>query len=138
MKIATKDIIIRNRIRKRLEGIEELSANMKFFGLINPVSIFIGTKELKAGRRRVEAAKLLGWEEIDCRYVEYDVEASENLFREELTPEEKVKSVERLAEEIKGMARERQATSTGGKNPQLVANLPQSIERVSQKSREII
>ena len=97
----------------------------------------MGTKELKAGIRRVLAVKSLGWEEIDFRYVEHDIEASENLFREELTPEEKVKSVARLAGEVKRMARERQITSTGGSDPQLLSNLPQ-VEKTGQKSRDII
>ena len=58
MKIAIKDIVVKNRVRKKLGGIKELANNIRVYDLINPISIYTGTKELKAGRRRVLAAKI--------------------------------------------------------------------------------
>ncbi len=139
MKIAIKDIVIKNRIRKKITGIKELANNIRVYDLINPISIYIGTKELKAGIRRVLAVKSLGWEEIDFRYVKKDVEASENLYREELTPEEKVKSVARLANEVREMARERMLA---GVKIDPMQNLTEGNlskkEKASQTSRDAI
>ncbi len=141
MKIAIKDIVIKNRVRKKLDGISELANNIRLYDLINPISIYTGTKELKAGMRRVLAAKSLGWSEIEFRWVDKDVEASENLYREELTPEEKVLAVEKLDEEVRGMARERQEQAIGRKQGEkkysVVQNTTQEIG-IGQKSRDII
>ena len=138
MKIAIKDIVVKNRVRKKLSGIKELANNIRVYGLINPISIYTGTKELKAGIRRVLAVKLLGWDEIDFGYVDRDVEASENLFREELTPEEKVIAVEKLAIEVKKIAREISNANLkqGEKFPEL-ENLP-SREKPTQITRDIV
>lgn len=135
MKIAIKDIVIKDRVRKSIGGIRELANNIRAYGLINPISIYRGTKELKAGIRRIEAAKELGWTSIEFRYVDYDVEASENLFREDLTPEEKVKAVERLAEETSRRAKERQQIRKGNQPGASVVNLP-PLE--NSKTRDII
>ncbi len=136
MKIAIKDIVIEDRVRKSIGGIRELANNIRVYGLINPISILRETKKLKAGRRRIEAVKLLDWASIDFRYVDYDVEASENLFRDDLTPEEKVKAVERLAEEVKERARKRQEEARQ-KRGMVVQNIAPQKE-VSQKSRDVI
>ena len=99
------------RIRKNPEGIKELAENISQVGLIHPISVD-SEYNLLCGLRRLEACKLLGWNGIECKIFPLDVEADENLFRQEFTPEEKVKGLERIEEREKEKARERQGTRT--------------------------
>lgn len=63
------DITVGNGIRHALGDIESLAALIQEFGLLNPIKITAGNN-LVAGRRRLEACKLLGWTEIPVRVVE--------------------------------------------------------------------
>jgi len=73
-----------------------LAASMKEIGLQTPISVWVTDDNqwvhLVAGRHRLEAAKRLGWDRIDCIVVALDErkrrmwEISENLHRAELTP----------------------------------------------------
>ena len=104
MKIA--DVRIGKRIRQRLVGIDELAENIKEVGLIHPISVD-SEKNLLCGLRRLEACKLLGWSEIEEKVFPLDVEADENLFRQEFNPEEKVRGLGRIDEREKQKARGR-------------------------------
>lgn len=68
------------RQRKELTGIEDLLSSMNSSGQINPIVI---TKEgeLVAGERRLTAAKLGGWTNIEVRFVE-DLTPSELMILE--------------------------------------------------------
>jgi hypothetical protein len=75
-----------------------LAESIKEIGLRMPISVWAPdeyTLQLVTGLHRLEAAKLLGWEEIDCEYVDLDEigrklwEVDENLCRAELTAEER-------------------------------------------------
>jgi len=91
MNIKINDIVISSRKRKlNMDKVKELAESMKLIGQLEPITI---TKDnvLLAGWHRLEAAKLLGWDEIkaecfdgneiECELVEID----ENLMRNDLT-----------------------------------------------------
>ncbi|MCP4132378.1 MAG: ParB N-terminal domain-containing protein [bacterium] len=101
MKIKISEIIIKDRIREDRGDISGLKASMQKNGLLNPI-VVSDSKELLAGFRRLEAAKELGWEEINCTVVmvlseldKLDIEADENLLRKGFNPDEMVKMDER-------------------------------------------
>jgi len=106
MNISISAIKVNRRIRKEAKDILELAINIQEVGLIHPISID-SENNLLCGLRRLEACKLLGWTEIEAKVFPLDVEADENLFRQEFTPEEKVKGLERIGEREKVKAEER-------------------------------
>ena len=63
-----KDIIIDHRYRQDLGDIPALAASIREWGLLRPVLITPDNR-LIAGRRRLEACKLLGWETIPVNVV---------------------------------------------------------------------
>ena len=73
------------------DGIEELAFSMEQVGLLNPITL---TEDytLVAGLHRLEAAKSLGWSEIECTISELDgltarlAELDENFARTNLSP----------------------------------------------------
>ena len=92
--ILIKDIIIGNRFRKEVGDISNLANSIKNNkGLIHPISI---TKDryLVAGRRRIEAFKSLGLEQIPAVVTDISIlengEIDENSVRKDFTPEEMV------------------------------------------------
>ncbi len=98
-------MVIAIKVRKELGDIQDLAEDMKQNGLIHPVVI---TEDgiLITGERRLEAAKLLGWEEIDARIMsvrDYEhqlrIEISENELRKDFSRLERLdyaKQLERL------------------------------------------
>ena len=64
MKLKIEEIRIKKRIRSDLGDLDELCQSMNKYGLLNPVTIN-RKKILLAGFRRLEAAKVLGWQEIE-------------------------------------------------------------------------
>jgi len=91
MKVNINDIVISSRKRKlNKDKVSELAESMKLIGQLEPITI---TKDnvLLAGWHRLEAAKLLGWDEIkaecfDGNEIECELaEIDENLMRNDLT-----------------------------------------------------
>ena len=62
------DIIIDHCCRQDLGDIQGLAESIRQFGLLRPVLITADGR-LIAGRRRLEACKLLGWETIPVSVV---------------------------------------------------------------------
>ncbi len=94
MRIKISDVKVGNRIRKNPGDITTLKDSMRRLGLLHPVLID-PQNNLVAGYRRLEAAKLLGWESIEARLVDVKdkkdrlvVESDENTTRRDFTPEE--------------------------------------------------
>ena len=54
------------RIRKKISRIDELAESMAAIGLVNAITVS-KNMTLLAGRRRLNAAKQLGWKTIDVR-----------------------------------------------------------------------
>ena len=102
MKIPVKDVIVKNRIRKEMGSLDTLAESLKRYGQISP--IVISKKNLLiAGGRRLEAAKLLGWENINAVIYEesgeleqLELEVEENLQRMDFTPEEVADAAQRI------------------------------------------
>lgn len=90
----TDVIVATNRRNTDPDRVAQLAASMKALGLQTPISVWSGDNEtvhLVVGRHRLEAAKLLGWEQIDGIFVEMTErqrrlwEISENLHRADLS-----------------------------------------------------
>ena len=102
MKLKIEEIRIKKRIRSDLGDLDELCQSMNKYGLLNPVTIN-RKKILLAGFRRLEAAKVLGWQEIECNIVDassklarLEIEAHENTTRKDFTEDEIHKLEEKL------------------------------------------
>src|ERR1700729_3030682 len=90
-----EDIEVGERFRKDLGSIDPLATSMQELGLLHPVVITADGK-LIAGARRLEAAKLLGWDEVLVRVAENVLSATEELVaeRDENTCRENMKPSE--------------------------------------------
>lgn len=129
-----------NRIRKDFGNIQELADDIKQNGLINPPVVIAetdGTFTLLAGERRLRAMKSLGYRQVEVRTwgsltdeQKLNIEISENEVRKDFSKAERVEYARRLEKIESVKARERQATSTGGANPQLVETFPQAEGKV--------
>ena len=102
MQIPIEEIVVKRRIRQDLGDISKLMESMKAYGLMNPILI-TSSRELIAGRRRLEAARRLGWKNIDAHIVdsnselnELEMEIDENLHRRNLSAVELAEGMSRL------------------------------------------
>ena len=94
MRIKISDIKI-NTGRRDAEpkAVEELARSIAAVGLMNPVTLD-QNNTLVAGLHRLEAAKLLGWAEIECTAIGMDsvqaelAEIDENIVRTRLNRQE--------------------------------------------------
>lgn len=94
MRIKISDIIITDRVRVETGDLAPLVDSIDRLGLINPVTV-TEKNQLLAGYRRLQAAKSLGWEYIECTVVKpaskmemLRIEADENITRKDFTDEE--------------------------------------------------
>ena len=94
MKILISDISVNpGRREARLDHIKELAQSIANVGLINPITVD-KAHSLIAGLHRLEAAKLLGWTEIECTVSSLEglqaelAEIDENFVRNDLSPVE--------------------------------------------------
>ena len=66
MKVRINEIKVNPGRRTALEhDVEELAFSISEIGLLNPITL-TGDYTLVAGLHRLEAAKLLGWTEVEC------------------------------------------------------------------------
>lgn len=118
MKIRINDINVGERLREDLGDLSNLAKSLKQHGLIHAL-VVDEDLNLIAGQRRLEAAKLIGWMEIDVAYKteltekqKRALELEENLYRKDLSLSEieksrtlvelaKIKTEEKLAENKK-------------------------------------
>ncbi len=108
------DVQIGDRLRSLdPEKVATLAESMDAIGLQQPISVWsdsMETLELVAGLHRLEAARKLGWEDIDCIFVNLDEidrqlwEIDENLMRAELTAMERAQHTAKRAEVVKQKA----------------------------------
>lgn len=94
MKIKISDIKINPGRRKaKLEPVAELAKSIAAVGLLNPITL-TEDRTLVAGLHRLEAAKRLGWTEIECAFTDVSgpqlelAEIDENIVRKGLTRQE--------------------------------------------------
>jgi ParB family chromosome partitioning protein len=102
MQVLIDDVVVKKRIRGDLGDIEALAQSLEKFGQIQPI-VINNKNVLVAGGRRLAAAKSLGWRTINATIVdtagelsllEYEVE--ENLWRQDLSPQEFAGASKRL------------------------------------------
>lgn len=91
MKIKISDINIAERVRVDVGDLSPLVDSMDRLGLINPITV-TDKNQLIAGYRRLQAAKRLGWEYIECTVANpvskmemLRIEADENITRKDFT-----------------------------------------------------
>jgi ParB family chromosome partitioning protein len=102
VKVPIKSIIINKRIRKDLGDIEALADSFRCYGQITP--IIINKKNvLIAGGRRIEAAKLLGWENINAVIIDrtgeleqLELELEENKYRKDFNDAEVAEAAKKI------------------------------------------
>lgn len=92
MKIKIDEIKINaGRRESKADNVHELAKSIAEIGLLNPITV-TADNTLIAGRHRLEAAKMLGWTEIECTVCEVDgllaelAEIDENMVRTNLSP----------------------------------------------------
>lgn len=118
MLIEIEKIKVAERIRKQTTKVDELAADIKKNGLINPITVMEvddGNRyQLLAGLRRLRAAQLLGWSHIESSVAQpkdaeavLNIEYSENMQRETFTYSEKMDYARLIAEIEKQKAQER-------------------------------
>lgn len=95
MHVAISDIKIKKRIRQDNGNIDSLADSLDRHGLFNPI-LLTQNYELIGGFRRLQAAKLLGWETIPATIVE----TSDKVTRLELELEENVQRLNFTEEEL--------------------------------------
>lgn len=102
MQIPIENIRVKRRIREEPEDIEPLMSSMKRYGLLNPVTVN-SDNVLIAGRRRLEAARRLGWHMISANVIastdrvsELEMEIEENTQRSNFTDRELMEAYTRL------------------------------------------
>jgi N6-adenosine-specific RNA methylase IME4 len=122
MKVKIDDIIIGERFRKELGDIQTLADSIKEIGLLHPIVVRPDLR-LIAGRRRIEAYRLLGMTEIEATVIDLDNlvkgEFAENEIRKDFTWSERVEIAKMLEPEERVAARDRQGSLN---HPALIAS----------------
>ena len=102
MLVNINDIKIKKRVRRDLGDLEALKNSLRTYGLLNPITLN-NKYELIAGERRLQAAKQLGWTNINAviqnnlsEVEELEMELEENNQRKEFTNEELLEAYKRL------------------------------------------
>ncbi|HHU35854.1 MAG TPA: ParB N-terminal domain-containing protein [Treponema sp.] len=102
MQISLDDIRVKHRVREEPEDIDQLMDSIKRYGLLNPITVN-SDYVLIAGRRRLEAARRLGWHMISARVIEntdtiteLEMEIEENTQRSDFSETELLSAYKRL------------------------------------------
>lgn len=112
--------------------LKELSDDIAKNGLINP-PVVTPDFELIAGERRLQAMKELGYKQVEVRIMKVEdaehklnLEINENENRKDFNKSERIEYARQLERIERVKAKERQANSTGGANPQLSQNFAEA------------
>jgi ParB-like chromosome segregation protein Spo0J len=143
VKVPIDEICIKSRYRKDLGDLEPLTSSIQAIGLLQPV-VVDSRNGLIAGQRRIEAARRLGWTEIEA-IVAGDADDAlrlltaqrdENTCRKDFAPSEAV-AVGAAFEAIESKAAKARQAATrkrGTAEPARAGNLPQREKgRASEK-----
>lgn len=103
MQMPIDQIKIKKRVRKDMGNLHALMASLQEHGLMNPI-VINKKNELIAGHRRLESAKLLGWQVITVTILDkatelekLELELEENVQRMDLADDELAEAKLRLA-----------------------------------------
>jgi ParB-like chromosome segregation protein Spo0J len=126
------DIKVGNRHRKVMGDLSGLAQSIEEIGLLHPI-VVDDEKNLICGQRRLQACKLLKWDDIPVRVINLQnrvrAEFDENELRKDFTPEELVEIGESLEEREKESAKERQKDH-GGTAPGVARNTSEKFSEV--------
>lgn len=135
--------------RQDLGDLSDLINSIEALGLMHDVLID-SENNLVCGRRRLEACKHLGWQEIGCKIVDIDAlraEQDENTCRKDFTTSERVAIAKAIEERERAKAQERMKAQQPKKGENVEAKAkkaggenfppPNELEE-SGKSRDII
>ena len=103
MLVKISEIKVKKRVRKDLGDLDALKQSLRTYGLLNPITLN-SKYELIAGERRLEAAKAIGWENINAIVLgrelddvsQLEMELEENNQRKDFSDEELMAGYERL------------------------------------------
>ncbi|MBP5588342.1 MAG: ParB N-terminal domain-containing protein [Treponema sp.] len=102
MLVNISEIKVKNRIRKDLGDLEPLKDSLRRYGLLNPITLDAKNR-LIAGERRLQAAKEIGWTNINAVIInnltpvtKLELELEENNQRKEFTDAELLEGYKRL------------------------------------------
>lgn len=157
VEVRIADIVVGERSRKDLGDIDALASSLGEVGLLQPVVVTPDCK-LVAGQRRLEAARLLGWDRIPAHIVSnlgeaamlIRAEAAENTCRKDFSPSEAV-AVGRRLEGLEAPAAEQRRKEGNRAGGQVAGKLPVTYEvsdavgsvvgmsgRTYKKAREVV
>jgi len=137
-KVFVDSVIIGQRHRGvDKERVAALAESIKVLGLQQPISVYVDETDaayLVAGLHRLEAARKLGWEEIDALFLRMNPieremwEIAENLFRVDLSKEQRDEQIRRYVELLKAREeRERKLSSKMDNNSKKPIGRPESV-----------
>ena len=105
MRVEVKKIVVGERQRRLVSDIDKLAISIQKYGLLHPIVVNRKDMSLVAGFRRLEACKLIKWEEIDVTFKDQlselekkEIELEENIQRQELAWQEQCDSKKELDE----------------------------------------
>ena len=141
--IPIQNITVSTRVlRNPRVSLEDLLISIKQKGLINPPLVRIQSDhyELIAGHRRLEACKLLGWQNITCHIVDvddknaYEISLIENVQQKSMTPIEEARAFKEYVDAF-GWGSESDLAQRIGKSQEYVSRrirlltLPESLQK---------
>jgi ParB family transcriptional regulator, chromosome partitioning protein len=141
--IPIQNITVSTRVlRNPRVSLEDLLISIKQKGLINPPLVRIKSDhyELIAGHRRLEACKLLGWQNITCHIVDvddknaYEISLIENVQQKSMTPLEEARAFKEYVDAF-GWGSESDLAQRIGKSQEYVSRrirlltLPESLQK---------
>lgn len=139
-KVFIDSVIIGARHRQlEADRIEALAESMNELGLQQPISVFVDAEDsvhLITGLHRLEAGRKLGWEQIEASFINLSPtkremwEIAENLFRVDLTKDQRDHHIRRYAELIKAVEKEeseRIVTQNAEQLPKAGRGRPKSV-----------
>lgn len=104
IQVPLSEIKTRRRVRSDLGPVDRLARSMQKYGLLHPI-VLDEKFNLIAGRRRLEAARRLGWETISAKIVAVTdrkekliIELEENSTRKDFTADDWARGREFLKE----------------------------------------
>ena len=145
-------INVMERLRPLRDAVvSELADSMSQIGLINPIAITYpngrASPLLVAGANRLEAARRLKWESIDCTIIEASdvdttklTEIDENLIRADLTPAERAIHIaerKRIYEKIHPETKQGATGRRGRKDAKLASFSEDAANKTQQSKRDV-
>jgi ParB family transcriptional regulator, chromosome partitioning protein len=140
-------IDVGERDREEMGDLQALAESIRAVGLLHPIPV-TGEWRLVSGERRLEAAKLLGWDEVPVTIVDLTTvaevlraEADENACRKGLTPAEAEKAASRrarvLAEDAARRAEEGRARGRAAQAGEPVSGKLPETEQEARRTRNV-